>query len=137
MTFSHQPTLTCMILETIITPQAWHFQSVVCRFQYYRIDRDFVQISILLNKTNLNRNLNEIYHISVNIESTKKADHIWKRQDFGYFLFIICRILLLKLSLRKIASNYFKDERRHSIHLDIVMFHGIPCNILCWMWLAL
>ena len=38
------------------------------------------------------------------------------------------RILLLKLSLRINAANFFKDQRRHSNHLATVMIRAIPCN---------
>ena len=81
VTFSCQPTLTYMILETITTKfsWSWHFQNVVCLFWAVNIIGDimnFVQISILLNTHQNCRNMNKIYHISGNIESLKNADHI-------------------------------------------------------------
>ena len=39
---------------------------------------NFVQISILSNKTEIVRNLNAIVHISGNIERTNKADNVLK-----------------------------------------------------------
>ena len=55
---------------------------------------NFVQISILSNKTEIVRNLNEIVHISGNIERTNKADNILELK--GYFEIFNARILLLK-----------------------------------------
>ena len=84
-----------------------------------------VQISILLNKSNLN----EILHISGNIESTKKADHIWKWQDKGNFVIIISRNLLLKLGWQKNAANYIKNQDDIQVVLHTVMFRGTPCTL--------
>ena len=58
VTFSLLSTLTCMILETIITQvsKPRHFQKVVCVFCAFNITGDIkslVQISILLNKSKI------------------------------------------------------------------------------------
>ena len=58
LTFSRQPTSTCMILKTTTTKfsSSWDFQNVVCLFCTVNITGDiknFVQIAILLNKTKM------------------------------------------------------------------------------------
>ena len=68
------------------------------------------------------------------LKAQKRQTTFWIYQDNEYFVIINDRILLLKLSLRKNAANYFKDQRRHSIVL--LMFHGTLCIILCGMWLT-
>ena len=51
------------------------------------------------------------------LKAQKRQTTFWIYQDNEYFVIINDRILLLKLSLRKNAANYFKDQRRHSICL--------------------
>ena len=70
LTFSRQPTSTCMIFKRTTTKfsSSWDFQNVVCLFFTVNITgdiRNFVQIGW---------HLNENLHISGNIQSTKKAD---------------------------------------------------------------
>jgi len=81
---------------------------------------DFSRKNFNFIKFNQNcRNLNEILHISGNIESTKKADHILEMPRLGVFWW-----KLTVYDLRINAANYFKDLRRPTIRPATVMF--------CW-----
>ena len=45
-----------------------------------------------------------------------------------YFVTVNCRILLLKIDLRKNVVNYFNDQGRPSSRLAAVMFRRTPCS---------
>ena len=87
--------------------QSWHFQNVVCLFYAVNFTRDiqnFVEISICY-KTQI---LNEILHISGNIESTKKTDHILEITGIGIF----CDIIISRIFISKIrVKNYIKNKK--------------------------
>ena len=74
-------------------------------------------------------NLNEIINISANMDSTKKrADYIWEMPGLKVFCGYCFKNV--KLGWRLNVTNKFKDQRRLSRRLAIVLFHGIPCMYL-------
>ena len=66
-------------------------------------------------------------YISGNIESTNKADHILEMPRLGGNLWLLTRFLILNLCLQINALDVIYDQRRPSICLTTVMFHGTPC----------
>ena len=70
------------------------------------------------------QNLNEILHISGNIQNTKKADHILEMPRKSYFVIINSTILQLN------ETNLLYDQRRPLFRLASVMLLGTPCNLL-------
>ena len=60
------------------------------------------------------------------MKAQKSQITLWKCQDYGYFVMINSRMLLLRLVLRINVANYFQDQRRHSNCRATVMFRGTP-----------
>ena len=116
--------------DLIITklPYLWptYGQPYFC-LQYY-MSKNFVQILIFQIKQKLS-NLSKIIHISDNIESTEKADHILRSQDNRKLVIIVSESYM-----SQIIFWFLKNQRRYSRCLPTFKFRGTPCilNILSW-----
>ena len=93
---------------------------MVCVFCAFNITGDIkslVQISIQKNQ----RNLNEILHISGNIENTKKADHILEMAGQGKFCDSYLEKFTFKLGGQINAAKYINNQDDIQLILHTVM----------------
>ena len=116
------------------------FQNVVCLFNAVNITGDieiFVQISILLNKTEIFKIWTKFFTFPViNWQHKKGKPHFGNGRTRGILWSLSLRNLLLNLGLQINVSNYFKDQRRPSTRLARLLscFVGHPvynCNLNC------
>ena len=112
------------------SPSPWHFQKVVCVFCAFNITGDIkslVQISILLNKSKLVEIWTKCFISRAILKAQKRQTTFWKWQDYGNFVIIISRNLVLKLGWQINAANYITNQDDIQVILHTVMFRGTPC----------
>ena len=88
------------------------FQNVVCLFCPVYISRDIKNpVKILLYWIKYCLNLNEILHISDNIESTKKAEHILEMPRLGVFDNYYLENFTSKIRFTKTCRKSFQGSK--------------------------